>query len=172
MFENNFIAEIGKTSIISLKYDPVFSIENDIAEIKARPIAGHNSHKTQNRTCEKKEALPYLRAYILTKEYVPMAIFNNLPYDGFEVLIRVLFCIDTKKIKGGDGYFLTDLGNAYRGLIKSKRVKLSFRLAFFNSDEIIYHLLIPTDLAVYLCSRFCDYDIIDHTFWDLVTQYE
>lgn len=171
MLENKIIREIEEFGGVWLKHKPIFSIKEDIARIKTCPTT---SKKVNNVRVIKinKDALPYLRAYIFTKEYKPVAVFDNLPYEGFEVFIRVTNCIGTDEIKNGDGYYQIDLANAYRKLIKSKFIKCPFRLVFFNADTLLYHLFIPTELVVYLCTRFCGYDLIDRSFWDSVTQYE
>ena len=159
----------------TLRYEPVFSIERDIEEIRRRPAGpkgktlGFANTPAVNAN---KAALPYLRGYVLTKGYKPVAIFDRLPYEGFEAFIRVAICIGIDEIENREGYHQVELANTHRRLMRRKKVACSFRLAFFNADTILYHLLVPADLVIYLCTRFRKYDIIDRTFWELVTQYE
>lgn len=159
----------------ALRYEPVFSIEKDIEEIRLHPAGlsgkkpGFANTPAMNAN---KTALPYLRGYVLTKGYRPVAIFDRLPYEGFEVFIRAAICIGIDEIENREGYHQVELANAHRRLMRQKKLTSSFRLAFFNADTILYHLLVPADLVIYLCIRFRDYDIVDRTFWELVTQYE
>lgn len=158
----------------ALRYEPVFSVERDIEEIRHRPAGPGGKKPIFANTAAvnmNKAALPYLRGYILTKGYRPVVIFDRLPYEGFELFIRITNCFTPDAIDGTEGYHQAKLAKAYGELIRQKKVARPFRLAFFNADTILYHLLVPMDLVIYLCMRLRDYDIVDRTFWDLITQY-
>ena len=163
MFDN--LHEILQT----LEYEPVFDVEVDIDQIRMRK-AGRKSGKG-NFVAVNKTELPYLRAYILTRQYEPIAIFDRLLYDGFEAFIRVATCIGRDAIKNSTGYIQEELADLYRELMRRKKVKCSYRLALFNADVLVYHLLVPIDLVIYLHSRFSDNDIMDRRFWWQVTQH-
>jgi hypothetical protein len=75
-----------------------------------------------------------------------VAIFDRLPYEGFEAFIRVAICIGIDEIENREGYHQST-GERPQTAHEAEEVTSSFRLAFFNADTILYHLLVPADLV-------------------------
>ncbi|HIJ95813.1 MAG TPA: hypothetical protein HPP94_08780 [Desulfuromonadales bacterium] len=153
------------------KADPVFDIRNDIEQIRMT-IPSDDPEFVQAIKLPRKSniaRMPVFRAYILTKQLQPLAIFDRLGYEDLEAFIKIGMCMRPKHIDNPKRYRDVEVMNQGKKLFFSKAFKKPYKIALFMADKIQFHASIPVDLMIYLCARFHDLDIVERGIWSVIT---
>lgn len=153
------------------KSDPVFDIKADIKQIRDTPasdseIAPHLGKLPINSNVAR---MPTFRAYVLTNQLQPVAIFDQLSYEDMGAFIKIALCMSPKHINNPEGYRDIEAMNQGRKFFCSATFKKPFKVALFMADKILFHSSIPVDLMIYLCTRFRELDIVNRGIWEIIT---
>ncbi|MBS4068908.1 MAG: hypothetical protein KGZ62_09920 [Sulfurimonas sp.] len=146
---------------LTLKYDPVFNIQQDLDRIREAVLQGHRGSSTKTLL------FPTSRAYIVTDKFKPVAIFDKLG-PAFGALLKISLATLPGNIKTPQPSLYIELLNSLRKIIRSRRVKCPYTVAVFIADSVCFHFKIPVEGLLVFCDRLRDHDIINRDIWEIL----
>lgn len=147
---------------LRLKYEPVFDINRDL-DLLGAALQGDNETDIDPKVA----FFPTSRAYIVTSDLEPVAIFDR-PGAAVGGFIKLAITMTPDHIDNPMGLNDLKVMNALRNAVNSEDFKRPYRLAVFVADRLFLHVPISPDLMLVLCERLGELDIVDRGLWEFV----